>query len=297
MKKLLLILFVSILFAETLSAQSFFNNRHNRRFMAIAGGGTSTYFGDLKGDNIFFDPTPNFSTGLEFGLNSQVTIRSEFLWYRLTGSDAVSQLPATVTRNLSFVANNTEVSTVVIYNLIRGGTRYYQRQIVTPYVFTGTGFTIHRPKAEYNGKTYGLRKYQTEGVKYSPVALVIPMGGGLKFMVSPSMNIIAEIGYRKTFTDYLDDVSSRYIDPSNFTDPIALALQDRAPEIGEEPRNPGGVRGNPDRNDAYAVYSIKMEYFIPAEILSVDKIRKRPPGTRPTKRAPNRKGFKLFGGR
>ena len=57
--------------------------------------------------------------------------------------------------------------------------------------------------------------------------------------------------YRFTFTDYLDDVSTVYIDPNSFTDPIARELADRRPELGLEPASAGDKRGNPDKNDGY----------------------------------------------
>jgi len=45
----------------------------------------------------------------------------------------------------------------------------------------------------------------------------IPMGGGIKYYLSERINMSMELLYRKTFTDYIDDVSTKYIDPNNYT--------------------------------------------------------------------------------
>lgn len=47
---------------------------------------------------------------------------------------------------------------------------------------------------------------------YKLTQMNIPFGGGLKFFMSDRINVSLEFLYRKTFTDYIDDVSQRYID-------------------------------------------------------------------------------------
>ncbi|MDH5382895.1 MAG: porin family protein [Cyclobacteriaceae bacterium] len=290
MKKFILFIFILGFFVEAGYSQTFFNNKYNRRFLLIGGAGTSSYFGDLNNPKDIFDPTLNFSVGLIYELGPQFSIRSEFQYYRLKGSDVDKQFTNSIERNLSFKANNQEVNFVGIYQILKNGTRYYQRPPINPYVFGGVGMTFFKPKAEYNGQTYSLRKLKTEGRYYSPVTLVVPVGAGVKFKAGPSFTINIEASYHKTFTDYLDDVSTVYVDPANFTNPIALALQDRSVELGYEPRAIGNIRGNPGKKDAYAFFSVKLEYYIPSDVLNTKNFKKRPPGTRPTKRKPFRLG-------
>jgi hypothetical protein len=52
--------------------------------------------------------------------------------------------------------------------------------------------------------------------EYSLTQLEIPMGGGFKFYLNESFYVGFEILHRKTFTDYIDDVSTKYIDPRYF---------------------------------------------------------------------------------
>jgi hypothetical protein len=86
---------------------------------------------------------------------------------------------------------------------------------------------------------------------------------GIRIKVGPFMNLTLEGGFRKTFTDYLDDVSTVHHDPSKFPTALALALSDRGPEIGHAPAVEGQIRGNPKAMDSYMLYSAKIEYYLP----------------------------------
>lgn len=81
---------------------------------------------------------------------------------------------------------------------------------MTPYV--GTGLAIFR----FNGS---LRDLGTEGQgfiegrkPYSLFTITIPMTIGVNMRISKSTQFGYEIGIRKTFTDYIDDVSTSYVD-------------------------------------------------------------------------------------
>ena len=76
----------------------------------------------------------------------------------------------------------------------------------------------------------------------------------MKFRINEAWNINLEGGYRFTFTDYLDDVSTIYIDRTNITDPVRVALIDRGVELGQNPQEPGSNRGNADADDGYAIF-------------------------------------------
>ena len=128
------------------------------------------------------------------------------------------------------------------------------------YGFIGFGLTTVNPKAELDGVSHNLRKLQTEGISYGGIALVIPVGLGVRYQLNDDFAVALEGGYRFTFTDYLDDLSTLYFDPASFDDPIGVALADRGPEIGVAPKMAGDQRGNPGSDDAYYIISIKLEY-------------------------------------
>jgi len=89
---------------------------------------------------------------------------------------------------------------------------------------------------------------------------------GVRLRTGPNTNLAIEGGYRKTFTDYLDDVSTVNPGPAAFTDPIAAALSDRRPELGVPALAPGTQRGDPSKKDGYFLLNVKIEYYLPGNI-------------------------------
>ena len=269
---------IFIFISFSLFGQSFYYLNHDRRWLGSVGTGTTTYFGELKNPGDYIDTKVNLNFGLERKLNPKWSARSEITWYQIAGSDAEANDPGRVQRNLSFKSNNFEVNAELMWGLFREGNRFYQRRKVNPYVFGGIGLSFINPKAEYEGETYALRKYVTEGVEYSQIIFVLPAGAGLKFKIRPQFNVNLEAGYRLTFSDYLDDVSSIYIDRSNIEDPVREALIDRRVELGLNPAEPGSRRGNPDAADGYAIFNIKVEYYLPTDLLFPPKEAKQGAG-------------------
>jgi hypothetical protein len=90
----------------------------------------------------------------------------------------------------------------------------------TPYVFAGVGLYHFKPytHAEDGTKTF-LQPLSTEGQgivagkkEYKLTQFNIPLGIGATYAISEDIRVGLELGYRKLFTDYLDDVSSEYVD-------------------------------------------------------------------------------------
>lgn len=266
MKKILIGGFLMVLSVSVLG-QSFHYQNYDRRWIASLGTGTTTYFGELKNPGDYFDTKLNLNFGLERKLTSKWSARSEFTWYQIAGDDAEADDPGRVNRNLSFKSNNFEANIELMWGFFREGNRFYQRRKINPYIFAGMGLSFINPKADYEGETYALRKYKTEDVEYSQVIFVLPAGAGLKFKIHPMFNVNLEAGYRMTFTDYLDDVSTIYIDRSNIEDPVRVGLIDRGIEIGQPAREPGDNRGNQDADDGYMIFNVKVEFYLPTEWL------------------------------
>ncbi|MEI8059177.1 MAG: hypothetical protein WCG67_03380, partial [Ferruginibacter sp.] len=126
-----------------------------------------------------------------------------------------------------------------------------------------------------NDNWVDLRPLSTEGqgfVEYpnrKPYKLKqinFPVGAGVRYKISPLVNVSAELVYRILNTDYLDDVSTSYVDKNLYSKyfsgeqlAMALALQDRQTEIsGGLPANTNDIRGNPSKNDAYFSFNIKL---------------------------------------
>jgi len=265
MRRLLLISLFVTLFASLASAQSFYSVRRERSLILVAGTGTSTYLGELTNDGDYFDAKLNVNAGLQYFFGNHISARAEITWFSLKGSDALADDPGRVRRNLSFNSNNYEISGTAAYSFFSNGNRFYRRPGINIYGFAGFGFIFFNPTTEYNGDRVALQPLQTELVPYNRFGLVIPYGLGLRLKVTPLFNISIEGGYRTTFTDYLDDVSTTHKDPSKFTDPLAAALSDRRPEAGRPVAPDGARRGNPDTNDSYMLVNAKLEYYLPMD--------------------------------
>lgn len=252
-----------LLVTEIASAQSFYSRNRDRSWVISGGVGIGSYFGDLNNPGDIIDFTPDAVFGMRYNLSNRLSVGANAGWFMLRGDDTEADHEGRMVRNLSFSSHNFELSFAGYVDLYPRGSRFYQRPVVNPYAFAGFGFTYFNPRAKYNGKWHALRPLKTEGVSYSPITAVIPLGLGLKFRATPFINIVLEGGYRFTFTDYLDDVSTVYQDPNSFTDEIARALADRRPEIGLPRWEAGRIRGHAENNDGYFIFSLKAEYFIP----------------------------------
>jgi hypothetical protein len=256
-----------ILVPELLQAQSFYAIRRERSVIATLGVGTSTYYGELANPSDYITARPSIAGGLQYFFTNRISARAELTYFQLHGDDAKADVESDRReRNLSFVSNNFELSTVGIIQLGPNGQRFYQRPRLNFYGFAGIGLLYFNPKTEYQGEKVALQPLQTEGVKYSRVVPVIPYGLGGKVMISPFLNVNIEFGYRKTFTDYLDDVSTEHLGLGAFDDPLAEALSDRRPELGIPAAPAGTKRGNPDKKDMYMILNLKVEYYLPGDL-------------------------------
>lgn len=153
---------------------------------------------------------------------------------------------------------------------------------ISPYGFVGLGIFHFDPQGsitDANGVQtwHKLHPLRTEGQgmteypnkkAYNLTQINLPMGAGLKFKVSPKLNICSELLYRKTFTDYVDDVSTTYIDPAYFDTyltpqeaTIARKIHDKTIGIvtpGVNRYEPGTQRGNKNNMDAYFSFVLKI---------------------------------------
>lgn len=268
-------------------AQSFYAARRERSLIASVGLGSATYFGELTNPGKVINPDPSINVGLQYYISRRISLRAEAHWFTISGDDkdAVAE-GGRKFRNLSFSSSCLELNSVAIINLYENGDRFYRRPKINFYGFAGFGLLYMNPKAKYNGEWYALQPLKTEGVSYSLIQPVIPFGLGIRLKVSPTVNLSFEGGWRKTFTDYLDDVSTVY--PSN---PKPF-LSDRGQEIGYTWK-PGDIRGNPSTDDAYMLVNVKLEYYLPFQFSNrgngLNFSKKRNPYSRYNKRGGLRK--------
>ena len=245
----------------------FYRGQSNYGIMrAYVGSGTSTYFGDLCESGDCLRARPMASVGFNYRFTGKFSLRGELAYFRLYGTDVDGK---NARRNLSFRSGNMELSGAAVFDIFQYTKFYSQRQFVRPYVFAGLGLIYTNPRAELDGQWYSLRPLKTEGVDYARIQPVIPYGGGVTFKVSPWLDFSVEVGYRWAFTDYIDDVSTTFVNNATLP-PVAAALADRSYEVGVRPWNTvdgktwaeGHKRGDPKQNDGYVNVGFKLEYTI-----------------------------------
>ena len=259
MKKLIIYIFLCLLACTKTQAQSFYGTKE---WGLVSGG--SLYFGDLNDRYGFQEIYPALGSFFRLHFNPYISLRASVLQSKVGYSDAYSSNIYNKTRNLSFKSNITEFAVQGEFNFFRfytGDERYR----FTPYLTGGMGIFFYNPYANIDGRDYDLRPLGTEGQnldmyadrRYKNYAFSFPIGLGVKYWVFPGMNVGLEIVNRLTSTDYLDDVSSRYVGADKFpNDPEnpnpAFLLQDRSIEVSSDPLGRiNKQRGNGNTNDQY----------------------------------------------
>jgi hypothetical protein len=182
-------------------------------------------------------------------------------------------------RNLSFRSSISEVALIAefhpLYMFIDWTDKDRQPPSLSPYLLAGIGFYSFDPQALLGNQWVDLQPLRTEGEgfkeypnrkEYSLHQTNIPVGFGLRYEATSMLNIRAEFILRVLHTDYLDDVSTRYIDPSLFAQYLsgnqltdALILNERNKNLNPKfSAHPGGIRGNPNNNDSYFTFNLKL---------------------------------------
>lgn len=260
----------------------------------LFGFGASNLLGDLGGadqigthlmkDLEISMTRPVVAGGYRYKLSPTMAVKGFGGWARLAGNDLLTAEPARNNRNLSFRTNIITASAQFEYSVIeeKVKSRYSRRSKKFPlniYFFGGFGFFYFNPEAQYyDGKWYKLKPLHTEGQglpgseakDYSLVQFCVPMGIGLKYPINRKWSIGLEYSITKTFTDYIDDVSTVYYDndairaaygdvAAYFADPSTTPTRE-APIKGGT--NPGEKRGETTYNDAFMFAWLNISYKI-----------------------------------
>lgn len=234
---------------------SSFSQEHN---IGIIVGG-SNYHGDLAPEIAFKETHLSGGLFYKYDFNKYWAVRPSISYLKISGND--QNFKDNRLRNLSFQSEIFEVSSIFEFNFMPFSNNKYHESL-TFYALVGPGVMYHSPKTILEGEKYDLQKMRVEGTRYSKIQLVIPFGGGVKYMLTKNLMIGGEINWRRTFTDYLDDVSGVY--PSlNALDDTQAKLADRSYEVSESglPLSTSGqMRGDPNLRDWYFSVTFSIAY-------------------------------------
>ncbi len=280
-----LLLLVLIALAQNVKSQPFLPS-HSLGFSA----GVSSFLGDLGGSK-------NIGRGFIHDLNIQVTrpavgvfykyninyflaLKAELAYTQITGNDKFSKAEWFVDRgyprryrNLNFTSPIISFGGMLELNLYKHEPGNNENFRVAPFVGIGGGAFWFDPRTTdpLTGEKVRLQPLGTEGQglpgfpdKYKLIQPQLLGSAGLKFNAGPALSMTFEVVYHQTFTDYLDDVSTDFIDQMllyNYYSPETAAqiyrLHNRSLELNmNDPRlnvitRPGEIRGDKDDNDQF----------------------------------------------
>jgi hypothetical protein len=213
-------LFVALFFLISLSVSA-------QRSEIGFGLGTFNYTGDLVRTYNFKYSKPAATVFYRSNLSNVVSFRAAITGGKIGASEKPID-PFAVNRNASFDLFLLEASTVMEYHFLNWrDTKRFVR--FTPYIFAGLGL-------------FGLSGNVEKTDEYSNVQASVPFGAGVKYVYNPKWYISLEFGIRKTFFDYLDNISAG------------------------DPRDKNYQYGNPNDNDNYYFLGITLTrtfYSIP----------------------------------
>ncbi|MBN2173223.1 MAG: hypothetical protein JW731_03775 [Bacteroidales bacterium] len=230
--------------------------------------GTSFYMGDLNPDYPFLESNLAYGAVARYNINSRWAIRINGFKGVITGDDERSKFFEE--RSLRFKSSIWELGGTFEFNFLQ----YYTgslKDYYTPYLFAGFALLYNRPKIG----NIELREKSTEGQddpsqlvpyearpKYSYFNLSIPFGIGFKYSFSKRISASFEWGMRKTFSDYIDDVSTTYYQSASNLVPGTEEyndLQFSDPNLNHEPNM---QRGNSKTKDWYSFAGLTITYSV-----------------------------------
>jgi hypothetical protein len=290
--KILGLLFLSIYYS---SGQAFLRPNEWKKFRreAFFHIGSSHFLGDLGGrdkEGTTFGPADlNLSQtrlaltiGGRYKLEKTLNVTAAFSFLTVRGDDATTEEPIRNNRNLNFRSNVFELSSRIEYgwqSSKRGTSRYGIRQSYgklknlthSIYGFLGVGFFYFNPEGRTRDGVYvNLYPLHTEGQglnggpkQYSRFQFCIPFGGYYKLTFNKIISVGIEVNYRKTFTDYIDDVGGVYYDKSALTaayGPLSAEMAD--PNLGKIPgaTSPGANGEAAQRGDSHKDAFFTVEF-------------------------------------
>jgi hypothetical protein len=281
----LALLLVLALVATDASAQQFSKRKqYNSVGVSL---NAMNYFGDITPK----PSIPSFRAGAtrpNLGLSftrrfaPRISVRAALAYGRITGDDAKAadqndpDAKFRYNRNMNFRNDILELSAVGIFDLIENRNNYLKRPDFVPYLFGGVGVIHHNPKGtDANGNIVALQPLRTEAQDkgYSLTQFVIPFGAGARYKLNKSFDLGLELGFRKTFTDYLDDVSGNYA-PNRDALRSAQAqyfgwdITRNFPGTYERTAQGGEMRGKSNEKDWYSTLGVSVNYILAPKVKS-----------------------------
>lgn len=242
-----------------------------RRSHIFLSGGAMNYIGDLNDQSALGMPDLAYGFGLRSALDNRWAVRYEATLGSVHSDDYLEL------RNLSFRSKIYEAAAIFEFSFWNFGVGATDKTWVF-YLFGGLAAFYFDPEASYTDadgavQWVRLQPLHTEGQAsteypnrkpYRLVQVSLPFGIGVKTRLNKTFSLNIDYGFRKTWTDYIDDVSTTYVGADvlmhNDTDPeMAVRMGDRSGEAVEGYVNAAGIkRGDDSLDDWYACLHISL---------------------------------------
>jgi opacity protein-like surface antigen len=283
----LVLIFFMALVVQPARAQSVFFL--NKKFEVGLNIGPSNFLGDLGG---------NFGRGKTFLKDNNIELTkiltggyiayfpAEWIGIRLSGQKTMLEGDDKVIdrkgsweerrsdRNLSFRSPLLEgYIAAEFYPTVFFEYDDYLEKKLRPFLVAGVGMFKFKPQANLNGQWVDLQPLHTEGQgfaefpdrkNYKLTQVCFPVGLGVKYYVTENFSVGVEAIHRFTRTDYIDDVSTRYIDPALFDKYLTPDKAAQAKQLNDRRLvNQGTIgrrRGDPTENDGFYSLALKLNW-------------------------------------
>ncbi len=152
---------------------------------------------------------------------------------------------------------------------------------LSPFIGVGVGLFHFNPKTKLNDEWVELQPLRLEGQgfteypdrqQYSLLQLYIPVTVGVKYYINNKLALSGGVNFRQTFTDYIDNLSTTYIDPTLFEkylqpDQASLAMQLYSRSKTPEKVRPDIEKANSQNNDTYVTVFFSLSFRLNKRVL------------------------------
>jgi hypothetical protein len=263
------ILFIAIIFVISIKAKAQFSE------VGLLAG-ESHYIGDMSPGKMKNLKEAHFAGGIFYRYtfaSGIVGFRTGLTFAKISGDDRnFAEGSAQQKRNLNFESGIQSVNAMLELNI--PGITPCKYKFFSPYLLGGITAFHFNPIANYYGSTKSLQALGTEGQgvegsnveKYKLNQIAANYGGGFKILCRDIFIVQLELLYHKTFTDYLDDVSGNYYNPTTlkkvYGDASAYLSNPTTTIYNYDASGYSNTqRGDATTKDSYLITSISVSYL------------------------------------